>query len=241
MRFNKYTKEALIEAVASSASIRQVLITLNVAPYGGNYAVIKNYIKKLNLDTSHFRGQGWNKDLVVGPKRPVEDYLSNQQTISSHKLRQRLIKEKIFNHECHKCNNSKWLDNPIPLELHHIDGDSKNNTLINLQLLCPNCHSLTPNFRNRKNKNKVVFKRSYKKRKIKQQIIKVKSLTKNYNLNSKKHLRKTERPSYEQLKQDLAESNYCAVGRKYGVSDNAIRKWIKHYEKHQKLGSALSC
>lgn len=39
--------------------------------------------------------------------------------------------------------------------------------------------------------------------------------------------RKVERPSKEQLLKEIEESNYCAVGRKYGVSDNAIRKWLK--------------
>ena len=37
--------------------------------------------------------------------------------------------------------------NKIPLEIHHIDGDYENNKLENLQVLCPNCHSLTPNFK----------------------------------------------------------------------------------------------
>jgi very-short-patch-repair endonuclease/glycerol-3-phosphate cytidylyltransferase-like family protein len=44
--------------------------------------------------------------------------------------------------------------------------------------------------------------------------------------------RKTERPPYDQLLKEIEESNYTAVGRKYGVSDNTIRKWIKYYEKY---------
>lgn len=36
----------------------------------------------------------------------------------------------------------------IPLEVNHIDGNAKNNIEENLELLCPNCHSLTHNFRN---------------------------------------------------------------------------------------------
>lgn len=44
--------------------------------------------------------------------------------------------------------------------------------------------------------------------------------------------RKVERPSYEELKQDISKMSICAVGRKYGVSDNAIRKWLKQYEKN---------
>ena len=46
----------------------------------------------------------------------------------------------------------------------------------------------------------------------------------------KKQRRLTERPSYDILMKDIEETNYCAVGRKYGVSDNAIRKWVKSYE-----------
>lgn len=42
--------------------------------------------------------------------------------------------------------------------------------------------------------------------------------------------RKVPRPAYEQLKQDLETMSYCAVGRKYGVSDNAVRKWLRWYE-----------
>lgn len=36
----------------------------------------------------------------------------------------------------------------VPLEMDHIDGDSENNLEKNLRLLCPNCHALTPNFKN---------------------------------------------------------------------------------------------
>ena len=43
--------------------------------------------------------------------------------------------------------------------------------------------------------------------------------------------RKVERPPYEQLMPEIAETSYLAVGRKYGVSDNAIRKWLRAYER----------
>ncbi len=46
----------------------------------------------------------------------------------------------------------------------------------------------------------------------------------------KPHLRRVERPPFEQLKAEPAASSYLAVGRKYGVSDNAIRKWVRQYE-----------
>ena len=43
--------------------------------------------------------------------------------------------------------------------------------------------------------------------------------------------RRVKRPSYGRLLREIAELGYCAVGRRYGVSDNAIRKWIRLYER----------
>lgn len=45
--------------------------------------------------------------------------------------------------------------------------------------------------------------------------------------------RKNDRPSYEQLIIDVKELGYTGSGKKYGVSDNAIRKWIEFYEKYE--------
>jgi transposase-like protein len=43
--------------------------------------------------------------------------------------------------------------------------------------------------------------------------------------------RKSPRPSLDILLNEVQELGYCATGRKYGVTDNAIRKWIKSYQK----------
>jgi transposase-like protein len=42
---------------------------------------------------------------------------------------------------------------------------------------------------------------------------------------------KVDRPPYEQLLEEIAATSYLAVGRKYGVSDNAVRKWVCFYER----------
>ena len=145
-----YSENDLRIAVASSASLRQVLQKLNIIAAGGNYQTTNKRIKNLNIDTSHFTQQSWSKGKIFGPKRPIEDYLSNKFPAHCHRLKQRLIKEHIFKHECMKCTRKKWFDIPIPLELHHIDGNHENNSKDNLQLLCPNCHALTDNYRARK-------------------------------------------------------------------------------------------
>ena len=57
-------------------------------------------------------------------------------------------------HKCECCQNTEWLNQPIHLQTHHIDGDKTNNCLENLQLLCLNCHSYTDNFGAKNNKTK---------------------------------------------------------------------------------------
>ena len=149
MKLHKYTEEQLRSAVKTSTSMRQVLQQLNVAAYGGNYDVLRKAIKHFQLETSHFTGQAWNKGKTLAPKQPIEKYLNNELTIQSYKLKNRLLKEKIFEPVCSNCKLSEWLDESIPLELDHINGDNKNNNLTNLRLLCPNCHALTPTYRSK--------------------------------------------------------------------------------------------
>ena len=53
---------------------------------------------------------------------------------------------RVRGHKCQSCLRCEWMGSPIPLETHHVDGDSRNNNLTNLLLLCPNCHAQTPNY-----------------------------------------------------------------------------------------------
>lgn len=149
MKRRIYQKQELEEVVNKSFSIREVLVKLQIIPAGGNYHTMKKYLLKYDIDISHFKGKGWNKDRKFKPKRPLQEYLSNEFPIQSYKLKQRLISEGIFQHQCSSCNKTEWLNQPIPLELDHIDGNNQNNNLENLRLLCPNCHAFTPTYRGR--------------------------------------------------------------------------------------------
>lgn len=154
MATRKYTKEQFIQAVKENKSYAGVMKQLGLIPAGGNYETVKKKITKLNLDISHFTGKGWNVGLKFKPKtaRPLSEILIENSNYQSYKLLRRLLKEGVKQRMCERCNNIEWEDNPIPLELHHINGIHSDNRLENLQVLCPNCHALTDNYRGKNTK-----------------------------------------------------------------------------------------
>ncbi len=148
----RYTQDELRAAVKESRSIAQTLDKLGIVAAGGNYETIKSRVAELSIDTSHFRGKGWSQGLKKSydPRKRMADILVENSTYkNTGLLRQRLIKEGYFEHRCVSCELEQWLEQPIPLELDHINGDRHDNRLENLRLLCPNCHALTPTYRGR--------------------------------------------------------------------------------------------
>jgi hypothetical protein len=152
---NKKTREEIESAAAKSSSIACMCRLLKLVPSGGNYRIIHNAIEKYKIDTSHFTGQGWNIGLKFKPfeGKKIEEILVENSTYQSYKLKKRLIAEGIKKSVCESCGQSEWLEQPIPLELYHINGNNSDNRLENLRLLCPNCHALTDSYRG-KNKRK---------------------------------------------------------------------------------------
>lgn len=156
MRFRKWTEEQLRSAVKNSTSIRQVLYKLGLKEAGGNYFQISKYLKEYRLDIRHFKGKGWSKGLTgrSQPRIKLEEILVLGSHFQSYKLKKRLFLANLKKVQCEECGWAKRSeDGRIPLGLDHINGDSKDNRLTNLRVLCPNCHSLKPTHRGR-NKRK---------------------------------------------------------------------------------------
>lgn len=158
----KYTDQELAEAVKSSFSIREVLSKLGVIGAGGNYKTFHTRVKRAQIDTSHFTGQGHlkNKECHWHAKLPLNQILVKNSSYASHALKLRLLKEKVLENKCIECGISQWRGEELSLHLDHIDGDNTNNELSNLRLLCPNCHSLTPTYCG-KNKKSHLNKSTY--------------------------------------------------------------------------------
>lgn len=151
----KRAKEDFDQAAKQSLSIAGMCRYFGLKPSGGNYKLMHNAILKYGTDISHFTGQGWNTELKFKPfkEKPLNEILVINSTYQSHKLKRRLLAEGIKNHICESCGLSEWKDNPIALELHHLNGNNRDNRLENLMLLCPNCHALTESYRGRNKKH----------------------------------------------------------------------------------------
>ena len=150
-----WTDEQLKNAVSDSKSYRSVIAKLGLIPAGGNYVQVQSRIKDLNLDVSHFKGQGWNKGTTYHSKtRPeLEDLLVVGSKVQSFKLKRRLYESGLKLPKCELCGWSRMSeDGRIPLELDHINGEHYDNRLENLRILCPNCHSLQSTHRGRNKK-----------------------------------------------------------------------------------------
>lgn len=140
-KWEKFSKEEIKQFVACSSDYNELAVKIgygNVDANNSTYRAIVNMIDELSLDASHLKNEDFNFDYDRFKYGAGINKVTQLQAISD--LRGR---------KCEMCGLEEWFDEPIALEIHHIDGDRLNNTLDNLQLLCPNCHAMTDNWRGR--------------------------------------------------------------------------------------------
>lgn len=146
-KWEKFTDIELEQMVKESRSTRDLAIKIGYAPNGGSgVAEVNKMLREKNFDSSHFTGQAWNKDNF--------DY-SRFQYGKAIKIADAVFAiAALRGRKCEKCGRETWEGAPIPLEVHHEDGNHLNNQLSNLKLLCCNCHALTKNYKGKNISNK---------------------------------------------------------------------------------------
>ena len=111
-------------------------------------------LKKMDIE---YKGNMGLKGMKIAHNRTHSSlYLNNGSLITSYKLKNKLIRDGIKEKKCEMCGLEKWNGVDIALELHHIDGEKCNNEILNLQILCPNCHAQTETYRSKNCMKKVI-------------------------------------------------------------------------------------
>jgi AcrR family transcriptional regulator len=78
---------------------------------------------------------------------PIEVLLVDNRPVTNRShLKLRLLAEGLKENVCERCGLTEWLGEPMRMQLHHINGEGKDNRLENIMFLCPNCHALTSNW-----------------------------------------------------------------------------------------------
>ena len=215
--FWQVTREELVRRLESSDSMAAVIRGFGLSGHGSNHVTLKNRLKSEDIDLESYKKK-WlevkkvqTRELSKSRSKPLEYYLvEGNSSTSSYHLKRKLITAGVLPNECQVCGLTEWMGKPLVLDIHHANGISTDNRLENLSLLCPNCHRQTENFAG---KNKKSFKTRTPRR-----------------ANAPRpERRKVERPSAEELTELLKNHSWVALGKRFGVSDNAIRKWAKSY------------
>ena len=230
----KYDKDNLEKIVKESLTYKECLLKLGIRAAGNNSKTLKKYIELYNIDISHFNPNYFNIVMFGKSKKiDLENILVENSTYSRKNLKERLFDLNLVENKCCLCGQDEnWNNMKISLILDHINGVFNDNRIENLRIVCPNCNAgLDTHCRGskglNKNKGEIINNNTSRYDKCECNNIKLKESKKCKDCSFKTR-RKIERPNIEILLEDVKDLGYCGTGRKYGVSDNCIRKWIKN-------------
>jgi hypothetical protein len=224
----EFDKEYLQSIINESKSLSEVCTKLNLVFKKSTIKMISYRIKVDNLTLENLN-KNKIKNLCLFKAKPLNDILIENSTyIHTSSLKKKLLKLNILENKCVRCgNNGEWMGEEIILHLDHINGISNDNRLDNLRILCPNCHSQTETYANKKPKKEIIDSKCKKCRNCDQDSNGKLFCDKCQQIFAYKR-RKIERPNIDKLLNEVELNGYSATGKKYGVSDNTIRKWIKN-------------
>jgi HNH endonuclease len=239
-------------AIAASLSWAEALRRLDYCPSGGNPATLKRWAETWGISTEHFDPHAAS---LAGlrrhgrRRRPLREVLTEDSTINRGALKERLYEEGLKERACELCGqDEEWRGKRISLIIDHVNGVRDDNRLENLRIVCPNCAATLDTHCGRAHPGRLPaerkcercgnpFRPKYGKHRYCSRDCGSRWDRRDYTGVPRPGGRKAERPVYEQLLQEIDALGYLAVGRKYGVSDNAIRKWVRQYERERAIAS----
>lgn len=224
-------------AAATCCSVSEIIRSFGYHCNGNHFRTVKRYADEYGILLPKVDGNTKLASARAKTYRSLDDYLSGRFPIQTTKLKSKLYAAKIKAPSCEVCGQGEvWNGLPLTLHLDHIDGNRANNALDNLRILCPHCHSQTNTFAGRKlRKTNPVKLREKGLRSIR--------------LHKQAAVRKTkiEWPSPETVAQMVKSSSYLVTGKTLGVSDNAVRKYLRKWlglqdsNLHSDSQSVVSC
>lgn len=242
-----YTEEQAREAISASFSWAESLRKLGLCPSGGAWRVLRKHAETWGISTEHFDPARAREERGT-QKLPIEELLVENSPCSRQNLKRRLLQEGLKEPRCEMCDQDEfWRGERMAMILDHINGVRNDNRLENLRIVCPNCAATLSTHCGRKNRLprkkrrckrcRQTFLPSNSSQRYCSQACGIRWDRSRLRGRSIPEYRRVSRPPYEQLMAEIKTTSYCAVGRKYGVSDNAVRKWVKFYEQEREASA----
>jgi hypothetical protein len=240
----RYTREVAAEAISKSRSWAEALRRLGYCHTRAGAKPLKKRAALWGISTAHFDPYAASREALQREATPLAEVLVEHSTYSRSSLKRRLFESCLKERRCELCGQGEiWRGERMGLILDHINGKRDDNRLKNLRIVCPNCAATLDTHCGRKGSSKALneqdcarcgskFWPRYRGQRYCSRYCGIR-----WDRTGKKlpGARKVERPGHEQLLREIEEHGYLGVGRRYGVSDNAVRKWIREYEREKAI------